>query len=157
MKKFLMTFVVLVCVVVTASAQTVYVSTGDGAVAYHKSKTCSYLSNSKNVKSMTATEAKKLGRHECARCYGAAAASSAKKTVTKKADETKKKADKKVAPARDEKGRFVKKAETEKKAATKKAADTKKKADEAKKKADDAKKKASPARDEKGRFIKKAA
>ena len=185
MKKLLMTLVALVCMAATASAQTVYVSTGDGAVAYHKSKSCSYLNNSKNVKSMTVSEAKKLGRHECTRCYGTAAA--AKKTVekkvttqardekgrfVKKAETTAKKT---TTQARDEKGRFVKKADTEKNAAEKKvkaekkaaekktkAAEKKTKAAEKKtkaevKKIDDAKKKATPARDEKGRFIKKAA
>ena len=144
MKKLLMTLVALVCVAMTASAQTVYISTGDGAVAYHKSKSCSYLTNSKNVKSATVAEAKKLGRHECARCYGTAAA--AKKTTTTTV--------KKTTPARDEKGRFVKKADTEKKAAEKKTK-TEKKAVE--KKIDSEKKKTTPARDEKGRFIKKAA
>ena len=123
MKKILMTLVALVAISISANAQTVYVSTGDGAVAYHKSKSCSYLSNSKDVKSVSTAEAKKMGRHECTRCYGTAAA--AKKTTTTA---------KKSAPARDEKGRFIKKADTEKKAA----------------------KKATPARDEKGRFIKKA-
>lgn len=128
MKKLLMTLVALICLAATANAQTVYVSTGDGAVAYHKSKTCSYLTNSKNVKSMAASEAKKMGRHECTRCYGTAAAA-AKKTVEKKA----------TTQARDEKGRFVKKAD----ATTKKAETT-------------AKKTTTQARDEKGRFIKKA-
>ena len=61
MKKFLMTFIALVAIATMASAQTVYVSTGDGAVAYHKSKSCSYLTNSKQVKSVTTAEAKKMG------------------------------------------------------------------------------------------------
>ena len=34
MKKLLMTLVALIAMTVTANAQTVYVSTGDGAVAY---------------------------------------------------------------------------------------------------------------------------
>ena len=127
-----MTLVALVCMVATASAQTVYISTGDGAVAYHKSKSCSYLTNSKDVKSMSTSEAKKLGRHECTRCYGTAAAATAKK----KAETTAKKT---TTQARDEKGRFVKKAET----TTKKAETT-------------AKKTTTQARDEKGRFVKKA-
>jgi DNA-binding protein HU-beta len=134
MKKFLMTLVALVAISVSANAQTVYVSTGDGAVAYHKSKSCSYLSNSKDVQSVSTAEAKKMGRHECTRCYGTAAA--AKKTTTTA---------KKSAPARDEKGRFIKKVDTEKKAAEKKVKTEKKAA-----------KKTTPARDEKGRFIKKA-
>jgi hypothetical protein len=146
MKKFLMTFVALVTISMTASAQSVYVSTGDGAVAYHKSKSCSYLANSKDVKAVSTAEAKKMGRHECTRCYGSNAAA-AKKTTT---------------PARDEKGRFIKKADTEKKATTKKAdtkkattkkADTKKAAE---KKTTTTAKKSTPARDEKGRFVKKA-
>ena len=164
-----MTLVALVCMVATASAQTVYISTGDGAVAYHKSKSCSYLTNSKDVKSMSTSEAKKLGRHECTRCYGTAAAATAKK----KAETTAKKT---TTQARDEKGRFVKKAETTTKASEKKAkvekkaaekkAKTEKKAVEKKAKTEkkaveksikDAKKKETPARDEKGRFIKKAA
>ena len=128
MKKILMTLVALIAIATKASAQTVYVSTGDGAVAYHKSKSCSYLTNSKQVKSVTTAEAKKMGRHECQRCYGTA-------TATKKATTTAKKAS---TQARDEKGRFVKKAET-----TTKKAETK------------AKKASTQARDEKGRFIKK--
>lgn len=111
MKKILMTLIALVAIAATASAQTVYISTGDGAVAYHKSKTCSYLTNSKDVKGVSTTEAKKLGRHECQRCYGTAAAASKKATTTAK---------KTTTAARDEKGRFIKKADTQKK--TKKAA-----------------------------------
>ena len=112
-----MTFVALVTISMTASAQSVYVSTGDGAVAYHKSKSCSYLANSKDVKAVSTAEAKKMGRHECSRCYGTNAAA-AKKTTTKAVKKTE-------GPARDEKGRFIKKADTEKKTTTKKA-DTKK-------------------------------
>ena len=157
MKKFLMTIVALVCIAATASAQTVYVSTGDGAVAYHKSKSCSYLTNSKDVKSVSTAEAKKMGRHECTRCYGASAAAAAKKSTTAAAKKA-------TTQARDEKGRFIKKADTEKKAVEKKAK-TEKKAAEKKAKTEkkaveksikDTKKKATPARDEKGRFIKKA-
>lgn len=161
MKKFLMTLVALVCMAATASAQSVYVSTGDGAVAYHKNKSCSYLTNSKSVKSVTMAEAKKMGRHECTRCYGTAAP--AKKVApAKKAAPAAKKTN---TPARDEKGRFVKKADTEKKAAEKKAKTEKKAAEKkvktekkaATKKAKTEKKATTPARDEKGRFIKKAA
>ena len=154
-----MTFVALVTISMTASAQSVYVSTGDGAVAYHKSKSCSYLANSKDVKAVSTAEAKKMGRHECSRCYGTNAAA-AKKTTTKAVKKTE-------GPARDEKGRFIKKADTEKKATTKKAdtkkattkkattkkADTKKAAE---KKTTTTAKKSTPARDEKGRFVKKA-
>ena len=157
-----MTLVALVCMAATASAQSVYVSTGDGAVAYHKNKSCSYLTNSKSVKSVTMAEAKKMGRHECTRCYGTAAP--AKKTAPA-AKKTTPAAKKTNTPARDEKGRFVKKADTEKKAAEKKAKTEKKAAEKkvktekkaAAKKAKTEKKATTPARDEKGRFIKKAA
>ena len=162
MKRILMILTAVICLAVTASAQTVYVSQGDGAVAYHKSKSCSYLANSKSVKSVTTAEAKKMGRHECQRCYGAAtvkkATTTAKKEVKKAEKKTTttakkevKKAEKKTTTAakktttaaRDEKGRFVKKAD-----ATKTA--TKKEVKKAEKKA------TTVARDEKGRFIKKA-
>ena len=119
----------LICMAMTAQAQTVYVSTGSDAVAYHKNKSCSYLKNSKDVKSISTAEAKKMGRHECQRCYGTAIATKKTTTATKKTTTAKK-----STPARDEKGRFVKKADTEKKATTTK--------------------KSTPARDEKGRFIK---
>ena len=119
----------LICMAMTAQAQTVYVSTGSDAVAYHKNKSCSYLKNSKDVKSISTAEAKKMGRHECQRCYGTATATKKTTTATKKTTTAKK-----STPARDEKGRFVKKADTEKKATTTK--------------------KSTPARDEKGRFIK---
>lgn len=127
----------LICMAMTAQAQTVYVSTGSDAVAYHKNKSCSYLKNSKDVKSVSTAEAKKMGRHECQRCYGTATATKKTTTATKKTTTATKKtttATKKTTPARDEKGRFVKKADTEKKATTTK--------------------KITPARDEKGRFIK---
>ena len=144
MKKFLMTFIALVAMATVASAQTVYVSTGDGAVAYHKSKSCSYLTNSKQIKSVTTAEAKKMGRHECQRCFGTAVSTkkvTPKKTTTvTKSTPTTKKVEKKATttakkttPARDEKGRFVKKTDEKTTTATKKA---------------------TPARDEKGRFIK---
>ena len=106
MKKMMFILTALICMAMTAQAQTVYVSTGSDAVAYHKNKSCSYLKNSKDVKSISTAEAKKMGRHECQRCYGTATAT--KKTTTAK----------KSTPARDEKGRFVKKADTEKKATT---------------------------------------
>lgn len=126
----------LICMAMTAQAQTVYVSTGSDAVAYHKNKSCSYLKNSKDVKSISTAEAKKMGRHECQRCYGTATATKKTTTATKKTTTATKKTTtaKKSIPARDEKGRFVKKADTEKKATTTK--------------------KSTPARDEKGRFIK---
>ena len=59
---------------------------------------------------MTTAEAKKMGRHECQRCYGTA-------TDTKKATTTAKKAS---TQARDQKGRFIKKVDSEKKATEKK-------------------------------------
>ena len=130
MKKILFILTAIICMAVTAQAQTVYVSNGSDAVAYHKSKSCSYLQNSKDIKSVSTAEAKKMGRHECQRCYGTAAAAKKATTAKKKVTETKKT----TTIARDEKGRFIKKADT------KKAAE----------------KKATPARDEKGRFIKKA-
>ncbi len=130
MKKMMFILTALICMAMTAQAQTVYVSTGSDAVAYHKNKSCSYLKNSKDVKSVSTAEAKKMGRHECQRCYGTATATKKTTTATKKTTT----ATKKSTPARDEKGRFVKKADTEKKATTTK--------------------KSTPARDEKGRFIK---
>ena len=130
MKKMMFILTALICMAMTAQAQTVYVSTGSDAVAYHKNKSCSYLKNSKDVKSVSTAEAKKMGRHECQRCYGTATATKKTTTATKKTTT----ATKKTTPARDEKGRFVKKADTEKKTTTTK--------------------KSTPARDEKGRFIK---
>ena len=130
MKKMMFILTALICMAMTAQAQTVYVSTGSDAVAYHKNKSCSYLKNSKDVKSISTAEAKKMGRHECQRCYGTATATKKTTTATKKTTT----ATKKTTPARDEKGRFVKKADTEKKTTTTK--------------------KSTPARDEKGRFIK---
>ena len=132
MKKFLFVLTALICMAVTTQAQTVYVSTGSGAVAYHKSKSCSYLQNSADVKSVSTAEAKKMGRHECQRCYGESATAkkvtTTKKTVEKKAAEKKATA-KKTTTARDEKGRFIKKADTEKatgkKTAEKKATEKK--------------------------------
>jgi len=160
MKKILFILTAIICMAVTAQAQTVYVSNGSDAVAYHKSKSCSYLQNSKDIKSVSTAEAKKMGRHECQRCYGTAAAAKKATTAKKKVTETKKT----TTIARDEKGRFIKKADTEKKAVEKKAKTEKKAAEKAakteKKAAEksikDAKKKTTPARDEKGRFIKKA-
>ena len=132
MKKILFILTAIICMAVTAKAQTVYVSNGSDAVAYHKSKSCSYLQNSKDIKSVSTAEAKKMGRHECQRCYGTATATKKATTAKKKVAKTEKKT---TTIARDEKGRFIKKADTEKKAAEKKT---------------------TPARDEKGRFIKKA-
>ena len=100
MKKILFILTAIICMAVTAQAQTVYVSNGSDAVAYHKSKSCSYLQNSKDIKSVSTAEAKKMGRHECQRCYGTAAAAKKATTATKKkVTETKKT----TTIARDEK------------------------------------------------------
>ena len=133
MKKFLMTLTALICMAMTAQAQTVYVSTGSDAVAYHKSKSCSYLKNSKDVKSVSTAEAKKMGRHECQRCYGTAVATkkvtpkkvtkTATKTTTvatKKVEKKATTATKKTTPARDEKGRFIKTTDQKSKKTTEK-------------------------------------
>ena len=170
--------------VASVDAQNVYIAPSNSAIAYHKSKDCSYLRNSVNVTAITTAKAKDMGRHACVRCYPelkdktmkAIAKEKATKKTTKKAapardekgrfvkkadTEKKETAKKKATPARDEKGRFVKKADTEKKETAKKSAPARdekgrfvKKADTEKK--ETAKKKTAPARDEKGRFIKKA-
>lgn len=128
----------------TVEAQNVYIATSNSAIAYHKSKTCSYLKNSANVKAVSTTEAKNMGRHACVRCYPEQkeqtmkAIAKKKTTTTKKATTTAKKTTtattKKATPERDEKGRFVKKSTTTETTA----------------------KKATPERDEKGRFVKKS-
>jgi hypothetical protein len=144
MKKLMMLFFALVAMA-TVEAQNVYIATSNSAIAYHKSKTCSYLKNSANVKAVSTTEAKNMGRHACVRCYPEqkeqtmkAIAKEKKTTTTKKATTTAKKTTtattKKATPERDEKGRFVKKSTTTETTA----------------------KKATPERDEKGRFVKKS-
>jgi hypothetical protein len=85
MKKIIMMLVAVMFVAMGANAQTVYVSSNGQAVAYHKSKSCSYLQDS-NVKAVSMSEAKKMGRHECTRCYGSAAAPAAKKPSVVKKD-----------------------------------------------------------------------
>jgi len=110
MKKILMILVALMIMAVNANAQNVYVTSNESATAYHKTKTCSYLTKAKGVKSITMADAKKQKRHACKRCYP-----TAKKTTTAPLTKTAGKADKKATsnkatPARDEKGRFVKKA-----------------------------------------------
>ena len=145
--------------VASVDAQNVYIAPSNSAIAYHKSKDCSYLRNSVNITAITTAKAKDMGRHACVRCYPELKDKTMKAIAKEKAT---KKTTKKAAPARDEKGRFVKKADTEKKETAKKKAaparDEKgrfvKKADTEKK--ETAKKKTTPARDEKGRFIKKA-
>ena len=152
---------------ISASAQKVYIAPSKSAIAYHKSKDCSYLKNSVNVTSVTTADAKDMGRHACVRCYPEKAKETMKaiekekKQTTAKKSSTKAATTKKAAPERDEKGRFVKKTTTETKAAaTKKATPerdekgrfVKKSTTETKAAA----KKATPERDEKGRFVKKS-
>jgi len=81
MKKYLLGLIAMLTFAMLsteeASAQTskVYISTGSSAIAYHKSKDCSYLSRTKseNLKQITASEAKEMGRKACARCYASVA------------------------------------------------------------------------------------
>ncbi len=141
MKKYILMMIALFGITAAASAQKVYIAPSKSAIAYHKSKDCSYLKNSVNVTSVTTAEAKNMGRHACVRCYPEKAKETMKaidkekKQTTAKKSTTKTATTKKAAPERDEKGRFVKKSTTETKAAAKKA---------------------TPERDEKGRFVKKS-
>ena len=141
MKKYILMMIALFGITAAASAQKVYIAPSKSAIAYHKSKDCSYLKNSVNVTSITTADAKDMGRHACVRCYPEKAKETMKaiekekKQTTAKKSTTKAATTKKAAPERDEKGRFVKKSTTETKAAAKKA---------------------TPERDEKGRFIKKS-
>ena len=141
MKKYILMMIALFGFTAAASAQKVYIAPSKSAIAYHKSKDCSYLKNSVNVTSVTTADAKNMGRHACVRCYPEKAKETMKaiekekKQTTAKKSTTKAATTKKATPERDEKGRFVKKTTTETKAAAKKA---------------------TPERDEKGRFIKKS-
>ena len=141
MKKYILMMIALFGITAAASAQKVYIAPSKSAIAYHKSKDCSYLKNSVNVTSITTADAKNMGRHACVRCYPEKAKETMKaiekekKQTTAKKSTTKTATTKKATPERDEKGRFVKKSTTETKAAAKKA---------------------TPERDEKGRFIKKS-
>ena len=141
MKKYILMMIALFGITAAASAQKVYIAPSKSAIAYHKSKDCSYLKNSVNVTSVTTADAKDMGRHACVRCYPEKAKETMKaiekekKQTTAKKSSTKAATTKKAAPERDEKGRFVKKTTTETKAAAKKA---------------------TPERDEKGRFVKKS-
>lgn len=111
MKRFFLMMMAMIAIVTSTHAQTtkgktnkvqtVYIDTNKSAVAYHKDKTCTYLAKSKEVKSISLTEAKMKKRHACTRCYP--------ETAKKKATTTTKKTTNKNLPARDEKGRFVKK------------------------------------------------
>lgn len=166
MKKYILMMIALFGITAAASAQKVYIAPSKSAIAYHKSKDCSYLKNSVNVTSITTAEAKNMGRHACVRCYPEKAKETMKaiekekKQTTAKKSTTKTATTKKAAPERDEKGRFVKKSTTETKAAAKKATPerdekgrfVKKTTTETKAAA----KKATPERDEKGRFVKKS-
>ena len=140
MKKYILMMIALFGITAAASAQKVYIAPSKSAIAYHKSKDCSYLKNSVNVTSVTTADAKDMGRHACVRCYPEKAKETMKaiekekKQTTAKKSTTKTATTKKATPERDEKGRFVKKTTTETKAAAKKA---------------------TPERDEKGRFVKK--
>ncbi len=152
MKKLLLGSVILLAMLVAAPAsafaQNVYLTPASGAVAYHKTKTCSYLQDSKVVNSVTEAEARKMGRHACPRCYGkkvmaetsktVAAGKATRKTVTetkntgRKAVEKKEAAEKKVGgkPAETAKKAGKKtadEAKTVEKEVTKKPAATKKK------------------------------
>ena len=133
MKKIIMLLFALVTVA-SVDAQNVYIAPSKSAIAYHKSKDCSYLRNSVNVTAIKTSEAKNMGRHACIRCYPELK-DKTMKDIAKEQAAKKKTAAKKATPERDEKGRFVKKSTTTEKTTTKKA---------------------TPARDEKGRFIKKA-
>ena len=141
MKKYILMMIALFGITAAASAQKVYIAPSKSAIAYHKSKDCSYLKNSVNVTSVTTADAKNMGRHACVRCYPEKAKETMKaiekekKQTTAKKSTTKAATTKKATPERDETGRFVKKTTTETKAAAKKA---------------------TPERDEKGRFIKKS-
>lgn len=166
MKKYILMMIALFGITAAASAQKVYIAPSKSAIAYHKSKDCSYLKNSVNVTSITTAEAKDMGRHACVRCYPEKAKETMKaiekekKQTTAKKSTTKAATTKKATPERDEKGRFVKKTTTETKAAAKKATPerdekgrfVKKSTTETKAAA----KKATPERDEKGRFVKKS-
>ncbi|MBR7126242.1 MAG: hypothetical protein IKC86_06540, partial [Prevotella sp.] len=166
MKKYILMMIALFGFTAAASAQKVYIAPSKSAIAYHKSKDCSYLKNSVNVTSVTTADAKNMGRHACVRCYPEKAKETMKaiekekKQTTAKKSTTKAATTKKATPERDEKGRFVKKTTTETKAAAKKATPerdekgrfVKKTTTETKAAA----KKATPERDEKGRFVKKS-
>lgn len=160
MKKILFLALIAMFAAQMASAADVYVSTGTSATKYHKVKDCPGLNNTTaTIKKVTESEAKNMGRTKCARCWSDAVKTATKKETTKKAEKkttTKKETTaKKSTPARDEKGRFIKKDAEEKSATAKKA--TKKTTKKTAEKKETTAKKSTPARDEKGRFIKKDA
>lgn len=93
MKKTIMLLFALVTMA-SVDAQNVYIAPSKSAIAYHKSKDCSYLRNSVNVTAIKTSEAKDMGRHACVRCYpelkeqtmkDIAKEKTTKKTTTKKA------------------------------------------------------------------------
>ena len=88
MKKFVLSLIVMLCASLGASAQKVYIAPSKSAIAYHKSKDCSYLRNSKNVTDISTSEAKEMGRHPCVRCYPAQAEAT-KKAIAKEQAEKK--------------------------------------------------------------------
>ncbi len=148
------------------TAKNVYITSAKGATAYHKNKSCSYLKKATDVKSISAEEASEMKRVPCKACYPNGAAKTTKKTTSAKKSVEKnseKKATttstaKKNTPARDEKGRFVKKTTEETKSSTKKTTPARdEKGRFVKKTTEETKsstKKTTPARDEKGRFVK---
>jgi hypothetical protein len=140
-----------------AHAQSVYIATSNGAVAYHKSRDCGYLNNAKTVRPVSLSDAKEMGRHACTACYGksegaatksATRAAASRKTVakdnnadelpvTKKSTTARKSAKKVQADAEKE----VKDAKADtKKAVTKAKKTVKKSASDAEKEATAAKK-----------------
>jgi len=132
MKKYILSLIVMLCATMSVSAQKVYIAPSKSAIAYHKSKDCSYLRNSKNVTSITTTEAKEMGRHACVRCYPAQAEATKKaiakeqaekKVATKKATTTAKKATTTEEKAAEKKV-TTKKVAAEKKTAEKPATET---------------------------------
>lgn len=88
MKKYILSLIAVFCVSLSATAQKVYIAPSKSAIAYHKSKDCSYLRNSKNVTDITTKEAKEMGRHPCVRCYPAQAEAT-KKAIAKEQAEKK--------------------------------------------------------------------
>lgn len=81
---------------VGVNAQSVYVATSKGAVAYHKDKSCGYLRNANEVKSISVSSAKDMGRHACSACYGESAAATKKVAEKRKPATTTKKVEKEV-------------------------------------------------------------
>lgn len=121
MKKYILSLIVMLCASLSVSAQKVFIAPSKSAIAYHKSKDCSYLRNSKNVTSITTTEAKDMGRHACVRCYPAQAEAT-KKAIAKEQAEKKATATKKATTTTAKKATTTEKKVTEKKVAAEKPA-----------------------------------